>query len=437
MQLIVLGINYRSAPVEVRENFSFPEEKIRRVYVPILEELAISECVILSTCNRTEFYGVVDDLEEGRQQLEDTMQRMGTHPEISVKEHLFVKTGEEAISHLFEVASSLDSLVIGEGQIISQVKQAYSIARECGATGTVLNTLFNRAIHVGKRVRSETFISHHPVSVSSAAVDLARKTMGDLTGKAVMIIGAGQMAELAARHLVADGIGTIFVSNRSFDRARELAKQFKGRAIPYSGFLDIAVGADILITSTGAPHYILKAWDVAGLMADREGRPLLIIDIAVPRDVEPAVEEIPGVTLLNIDSLEEVVANNRKRREAEAKEGLLLIEEEVAELKERFRYLSYQPVLAELSDKADILRRWALKKALNKLSHLSEEDQKVIEQMSRLLTRKILRDPILRLRQAAECGRQEEKEMKIVLQEIFKLSEVGEENGEAKNHHRN
>lgn len=437
MQLVVLGINHRSAPVEVRENFSFSEEKIRRAYVHILEELSVRECVILSTCNRTEFYGIVEDMAEGQKQLADFMQRMGTDPSILVESHLFVKIGPEGISHLFEVASSLDSLVLGEGQIISQVKQAYALAKECGAVGTVLNTLFNRAIHIGKRVRSETLIAHSPVSISSAAVDLARKTMGDLTDKAVMIIGAGQMAELAAKHLVADGIGTIFVSNRSYDRARELAKQFKGRAVPYRGFLDIAVGADILIASTGAPHYIIKAWDVAGLMANREGKPLLIIDIAVPRDVEPDVGEIPGVTLLNIDSLEEVVADNRKRREEEAKEAQVIINEEVEDLRERFRYLSYQPVLAELSDKADVLRQWALKKAINKLPHLAEEDHRIIEQMSRILIRKLLRDPILRLRAAAKSGQEEEAEMKIVLQEIFNLSEMGEKNGKEKNRHRN
>ncbi len=428
MELVVLGINHRSAPVAVRENFSFSEDRIRRAYVHILEELEVSECVILSTCNRTEFYAVVDNSLQGREQLIDFMQRMGTDPLIPVKEHLFYKIGKEAIAHLFEVSSSLDSLILGEGQILSQVKQAYTVARESGATGTMLNTLFHRGIYIGKRVRTETQIAHNPVSVSSAAVDLARKMMGNLEGKTVMVIGAGQMAELAAKHLIADGIGTIFVSNRNFDRAKDLARQFKGRAIPFGGFMDIAVSTDILITSTGAPHYIVKSWDMARLMADREGKPLLNIDIAVPRDVEPDVGQIPGVKLLNIDNLEEVVADNRKKRESEAEEARGMIHEVVEELDERFKYFSYQPLLVELTGKADFIRQWALKKALSKLNHLPEEDQRVIEQMSRLMMRKILRDPILRLRQAAEDGFGEEAEMKNAMQELFNLTEASEEN---------
>ena len=192
--------------------------------------------------------------------------------------------------------------------------------------------------------------------------------------------------------------------------------------------MDIAVGTDILITSTGAPHYIVKSWDMARLMADREGKPLLIIDIAVPRDVEPDVGQIPGVKLLNIDNLEEVVADNRKKRESEAEEARGMIQEVVEELNERFKYFSYQPLLVELTGKADFIRQWALKKALSKLSHLPEEDQRVIEQMSRLMMRKILRDPILRLRQAAEDGSGEETEMKNAMQELFNLTEASEEN---------
>ena len=226
---------------------------------------------------------------------------------------------------------------------------------------------------------------------------MARQEMGDLTDKTVMIIGAGQMAELAAQHLVADGVGTVFVSNRNFDRARLLAKRFKGRAIPFSGFLDIAVAADIIITSTGAPHYIIKSWDVSRLMTDRAGKPLLILDIAVPRDVEPSVNEIAGVTLLNVDSLEAVVADNKKRRQKEAKAAYGMVEEAVEELTQRFRYLSYQPLLVELSDKADIMRRWMLKKTLTKLPNLGEDEERVLDQMTRILVRKILRDPILRL----------------------------------------
>ena len=432
MQLVVLGLNHQSATVGIRENFSFSEEKIRRSSVPILEEDWFSEWVILSTCNRTELYAVVEETQAGRKNLTQIFRQMGSDPTVEVDEVLFFHEGREAISHLFEVSASLDSLVLGEGQILSQVKQAYALARELGATGTILNTLFNRAIHVGKKVRTDTQIAHHTVSISSAAVDMARQEMGDLTDKTVMIIGAGQMAELAAQHLVADGVGTVFVSNRNFDRARLLAKRFKGRAIPFSGFLDIAVAADIIITSTGAPHYIIKSWDVSRLMTDRAGKPLLILDIAVPRDVEPSVNEIAGVTLLNVDSLEAVVADNKKRRQKEAKVAYGMVEEAVEELTQRFRYLSYQPLLVELSDKADIMRRWMLKKTLTKLPNLGEDEERVLDQMTRILVRKILRDPILRLHQAAADSKEEEREMKLALAELFKLTEAGENHGKEK-----
>ena len=325
---------------------------------------------------------------------------------------------------MFRVSSSLDSLVIGEGQILSQVKKAYSIARDVGTTSTVLNTMFHRAIAVGKKVRTETRIAFSAVSVSYAAVELAKSVFGDLSKSNVLLLGAGQMGELTARHLVENGVETVFVSNRKYDRAVSLAEKFHGIAVPFENFMKVAAKADIVITSTGAPHYIVRAWDVAHLMPKRNGQPIIFIDIAVPRDVEPEVAAIHGASLYNIDDLEAVVESNMRLREQEAELAEAIIDSELAELVDKFRYLSFRPTIALLADKAERVRQRELKRALAKLPDITPEQRKVMEGMSKMIVRKLLRDPMVRINEAA--GTDHEQFYIDAIGRLFKLDALGE-----------
>ncbi len=433
MQLIVLGLNHKTAPVDVRERFSIPEEKIRRGLRHIDEYDAMNEVVILSTCNRSEMYVVVEDADEDLPMLKQFLFDLAGNEE-DIDDYLFYYGGEECISHLFEVSSSLDSLVIGEGQILSQVKKAYAIAREEGTTSTVLNTLFHRAIATGKRVRTETRIAYNAVSVSYAAVELAKNIFGDLTQARVLLLGAGQMGELTAQHLVDKGVEKVYVANRSYERAAELADKFHGEPVVFEQAMKQAVGVDIIITSTGAPHYIVNTWETQQLMTKRKGRQIVFIDIAVPRDVEPEVADIKGVQLYNIDDLEAVVDENIKVREKEAEQARDIIEEEVYELVNKFRYLSFRPVMALLADKADRIRCREVKRAMAKLSDITPEQRKVMENMTKMIVRKLLREPMTKINGSA--GSANEQYYIDAMRNLFKLDTIREQSSEEKHHYR-
>lgn len=427
MLLAVLGLNHKTAPVAVRECYACPEEAVKQALRHLEAHEDMLECVVLSTCNRTEIYAVLeDDVDDPSAVMLEFLERLAAPSGQEVTaEHLFFYSGQACIRHLFRVAASIDSLVVGEGQILSQVKKAYAMAKDCSATSTVLNTLFNRAIAAGKKVRTETRIAFSAVSVSYAAVELARQLLGDLSSANVLILGAGEMSELTARHLVENGVRTVFVSNRNHQRAEELAEKFRGQAVPFERFMQWAATTDIIITSTGAPHYIVSAWDVAHIMPQRNGRPLIFIDIAVPRDVEPEVSAIAGVSLYNIDHLNAVVDSNRRDRLKEARKAEKILEAEAKELTERFRYLSYQPVLSRLKDKADSIRQREVKRAMAKLPDLSAEDRRTVENLSRMLVRKLLRDPVICTNEAAAAG--EEDFCVEALNRLFKLNELGVE----------
>lgn len=403
MQLVVLGVNFKTAPVAVRECYAFSEEQIKQTLLQWREGSGIIEAVILSTCNRTEVYALVDSAADAFPLLRRLLDELAGRSELAA-EHLVYLTGKDCIHHLLRVAASLDSLVVGEGQILSQVKKAYRLAKDIPMTGVVLNTLFNRAIAAGKAVRTQTRIAYSAVSVSYAAVQLAKQKLGSLSAASVLVLGAGEMSELTARHLAENGVKPIFVSNRCLERAVQLAEKVHGVAVPFSEFLHCAQQVDIIITSTGAPHYIVTAAEAARLMDLRGGKPVVFIDIAVPRDVDPAVETIAGAVLYNIDDLESVVESNLHGREQEAKLAETIIEAELADLLERFRYLSFRPTLVKLSEKAEQIRRRELKRALVKLPDISAEQKRVLENMSRMLVRKLLRDPIIHIHEAAANG---------------------------------
>ena len=301
----------------------------------------------------------------------------------------------------------MDSLIIGESQILSQVKEAYSIAKSAGATSTVLNTLFNKAIAVGKLVRTETRIAYNSVSISSAAVDLAAKKLGGLKNRSALIFGAGKMAQLTAQHLKARDIEKIFVANRHYSRAVEMAEKFNAQAVAWGNAMSAADNVDIIITSTGAPHYVVKTWQTQQLMTRRQGREIFFVDIAVPRDVDPDVAQISGVTLYNIDDLESVVESHIKFRQEEAKSARKIVDANVAAIMERFKYLKFRPLMANLSQHAENIRAREVRRIANKLPNLSDEEKKVVEHMTKMIVRKLLRMPMMRLN--ASVGTNDEK----------------------------
>jgi len=418
MQLLVLGLNHKTAPVNLRECFAFAQDKIYEALDKLKLEQQTPEAVIISTCNRTEIYAVAENAEEAIPYLQKFLLQMANST-VSTTEHFYCLIQDDAIRHLFRVASSLDSLVVGEGQILSQVKKAYSDAKEHGSTNVLLNKLFHSAIAVGKRVRTETRIAYNAVSVSYAAVELARKLLGQLTNSNIMILGAGKMSELTAKHLVANGAKSVFVTNRNYHNAVRLAQKFKGQAVPYEEYLHWAEQADIIITSTGAPHFIVHKRDVELLMGKRPSRTMIFIDIAVPRDVDPQVGEVPGTKVYNIDDLEQVVESNLRERGVEAEKAQVIIEEELAAFKEKMRYLSCRPTITGLMDKAELMRKRELKRAFTKMPDLTEEERRWMERMSKRIVRKVLRDPIMKIQEYA--GTESERKYTEAVQKLFKL----------------
>lgn len=406
MQLVVLGLNHKTVSVEIREKFAIPVDHINEGLNHLEDYDGINEAVVLSTCNRAEIYAVVDDGAKALPELKEFFLALSGNDEAK-DEYFYYYQDKECIHHLFMVASSLDSLVVGEGQILSQVKKAYAMAREARATSTILNTLFHRAITTGKRVRTETRIAFNAVSVSYAAVQLALKIFGTLEHSNALIFGAGQMAELTARNLLGKGINKIYVANRHFDKAETLAQSVGGQAVGFKEAFRKANDVDIVVTSTGAPHYVVKPWETQLFMSKRKGRALVIIDIAVPRDVDPDVADIKGVELYNIDDLEAVVEDNIKEREFEAVHAEQIIDEEVASILERFQYLSCQPVMAFLANKAEKIRRRELKRAMVKLPDISDDEARVIEHMSHMIVRKLLREPMTKLNNSAKTDKEQ------------------------------
>lgn len=426
MQLTVLGLNHKTAPVEVRERFNFDAEKIAHILEHLRSNDGIAEAMLLSTCNRTELYLVMDEPKEAIPFVKAMLKRLAG--EAYKTEYFYNLSGIHCVRHLFRVASSLDSLIIGEGQILSQIKNAYQIARKNEMTSTIFNTLMNKAIAVGKRVRTETRIAYSSVSVSSAAVDLAMHILGDLSTAQILVVGAGHMSELTARHLLDKGAKTICVSNRHLEKAQELAAKFHGTAIPYRELFAHAADADIIITSTGAPHYVLTVENLGPLLPQRHGRPLILIDIAVPRDVDPELANYEGVTVYNIDDLEGVVDINKTMRDKEAKTAEGIIEEEILALKERLRYYTMRPVMVQLHDKMNFLRQKVLKKAFIKMPNLTEDERHIIEIMSERLEHKFLREPMIAMNNAA--GTADEERYKKMITDLFLLDDSGKEFGD-------
>src|SRR5437764_9522510 len=353
--------------------------------------------MILSTCNRVEVVAQTTDDDTIREFLCDFHQI----PHDSVSKHLYSLRDVDAIRHVFRVAASLDSMMIGEPQILGQVKEAYRIATDAGTVGMHLSALMNRAFAVGKKIRTETGISQSAVSVSYAEVELARKIFGDLSGKTVMIIGASKMGELAAKHLRRAGVSSVLVTNRTFERAVELAKVFEGAAVPFEHFADHMAGADIVITSTGAPHFIIGKNLAEQVIHRRKNKPVFFIDIAVPRDVDPAVNEIDNAFVYDIDDLQQVIDANLKERFKEAMRAEQIVDSEVQAFCLKMQSREVVPTIVQLRDTIEKLRRDEIERNRRHLRDLSPEQQAAVDQITKSIVNKILHPPIEHLKQMA------------------------------------
>ncbi|MCA2970464.1 MAG: glutamyl-tRNA reductase [Acidobacteriaceae bacterium] len=401
MKLHVTGINHRTAPVEVRERVAFSDAALPDALRELRESAGFHEGLILSTCNRVEIAVATDDQVDAQRSLEEFLGRARHVESKKLRAHLYTYDDRDAIRHLFRVASSLDSMVLGEPQILGQLKQAYAVAKSSGAVGTYLDTVLTRAFSVAKRVRTETMIGQNAVSVSFAAVELAREIFGNLKDCRVLLVGAGKMSELAARHLHRSGVSRILVTNRTRSRAEEMAAIFSGTIIDYDAFAQSLPEVDIVITSSGAPHYLLTREQVQRAMGLRRGRPMFLIDIAVPRNIEPAVNQLENVFLYDIDDLGKVVDQNRKERESEAATGEAIIAEEVEKLVARLKTRAATPIIVELQEHLDHLRRAELQRMRAKLGALSPQQEEALEALTKGLMNKVAHGAISELRKAA------------------------------------
>ena len=400
MYIVVVGVNHRSAPVEVREVLSFSDRQVAEQLKVLTGMPPVTEALILSTCNRTEVYASVTDLGQGLAAVQEFLSRRSGVDLFRLRNHTYSHTLYEAIRHLFRVVCGLDSMLLGETQVLGQVRDAYRAAREAGTTGVVFNTLFQQALAVSKRVRTETGIDQRAVSVSYAAVEMAREHFGDLAGRTVLVVGAGKMSGLAARYLVENGVAGVIVSNRSHDRAVELARCCAGRAVRFDELYRYLAEADIVISCTAATHYVIHAGEMERVLAGRR-REMLLIDLAVPRDIEPAVGRLPGVTLFDIDDVKDVVDLNLEERRRRAVRAEAIVEEELNDFMRWHGSLFVVPTIAALKQRGEAIRASELQKALNRLGPLSEHDRKVVATLASTIVNRLLHEPVTRLKEYA------------------------------------
>jgi glutamyl-tRNA reductase len=399
--LVLIGINHTTAPIEVRERLAIPAGRLADATRTLVHQPGVREGIILSTCNRVELLTLQeDDSAPGGNLLSFLHEYFAVTPS-SLTPHLYEYREQEAIRHLFRVASSLDSMVVGEPQILGQVKESYTIAREVGAVNGSLDSLIQRAFTVAKKVRSETQIGSSSVSIASVAVDLARKIFGSLEGKTVLLVGAGKMSELAARHLMQQGAANILVANRTLERAERIAAQFNGQVIPFENLYDQAPRADIVITSTGAPQKLFGRSHGQHFLQSRRNRPMFFIDIAVPRDVDPRMNEVEGCFVYDIDDLQQVAAANMADRSREAAAAETIVSLEVEKYQQRVQSRGAVPAIVALQQNAEAIRESELARSAKRLASLTPEQREAVEALTRSLTAKLLHPQLTALRETA------------------------------------
>ncbi|HWJ43119.1 MAG TPA: glutamyl-tRNA reductase, partial [Solirubrobacterales bacterium] len=403
-ELLALGVSHKTAPLDLRERLSLTEGRAVSALAELTAAGGIHEAAAISTCNRTELYLIVSDPVEAESTALGVLTRQAEIRPTELLSHLYSLRGSEATRHLLQVTAGLDSMILGEAEIQGQVKRAYELAMVEGATGPVLNRLFRGALSAGGRAREETGISQTGVSIPSVAVELARRTLGDLSDRRVLVVGAGETAELVARALVARGVATVFVANRHYDRAIGLAQRFGGGAVRFDELPEQLGNADIVVSATNSPHHIVERDGLEAVMDQRPERPLLAIDLAVPRDIEPACREIAGVTVHDIDDVQQIVERNESGREAEARLAERILE---AELDRFERWLGLQevvPTIAALREHGDEVVRRVLAENEGRWENLSDGDRERLEKMAKAIASRLLHEPTLRIRNSACSG---------------------------------
>jgi glutamyl-tRNA reductase len=398
MRFQLIGVNHKTAPVEVRERLAIPESRLPEACKRLAEHPAVSEGMIVSTCNRVEF---IANMKNGTGDLREFLREYFETDLAQFETHLYEFREDEAIRHIFRVAASLDSMVVGEPQILGQVKEAYATARAVGAVRAQLDQLLTRAFAVAKRVRTETAVGSSSVSIASVAVELAKKIFGSLNGKSVYLVGAGKMSELAARHLLAHGAGSLFVANRTYDRAIRLAQKFNGQAIEFSRLYETCDRADIVITSTGSPHFIFRPEQGEKLMALRKNKPMFFIDIAVPRDVDPEMNKIDGIFVYDIDDLQQAVSSHVSDRKKEAEKAEAIVTDEVGKFHARLLTLDVVPTIVSLQDHLETIRQAEIDRVRGRLGAMTTDQELAVEALTRGIVYKIMHTPISTLKTAA------------------------------------
>jgi glutamyl-tRNA reductase len=428
MSIVLVGLNHKTAPVAVRERLAFTDEACAEGLRALVDGEIVNEGLIVSTCNRVEVVAATtgERMSEGKDRITEFLSRSRSVEQEDFSSHLYSHADDAAVRHIFRVASSLDSMVVGEPQVLGQVRRAYSLAVSAGTAGRVLNRLVHQAFRVAKRIRTETGIAASAVSISYMAVELGRKIFGNLKGRTVLLVGAGEMAELSARHLISAGATRVLVTNRTNETAQQLASQFGGEAVEFSRLSAHLAEADIVICSTGASEYVITPAIAREALELRRNRPAFFIDISVPRNIDPAVGEIPNLFIFEIDDLESVIASNIREREREAARAELIVESEVMQFQQALRTLDIGPTLGALRQKLQDIARNELIRQRQRLGELTPEQERAIEALLLATVNKISHPIIHRLKNSYDAG---EGEAVQTWRDIFGL-ETGNEGQE-------
>lgn len=419
MPLILVGLNHRTAPVEVRERLDVPEGRLAETTRALCGIEGIDGAAIVSTCNRVEIAVSTRD-EDVVQNLVDWLAQGATTTRTELEKHLYVLRHADVVKHLFRVASGLDSMILGEPQIGGQVKKAFLVAQELGTLDTILQQLFDNTMRVARKVRTDTGIGEHAVSVPYAAVELAKKIFGDLKGLQVLLLGAGEMGELTAEHLHEQEVRQVFVANRSHERALDLARRFDGQAVQYDALDEHLANCDIVIASTAAPHYVIEPWQVTKALDARRNRTLFLIDLSVPRNISPAVAKVDGAYLYNVDDLQQVADQNRELRQQKAVLAEEIVLREVEGFRRKLVAQDAVPTILELQQRLEAIRTAELEKCLRNVGPVTTEQRSAIEMFSTQLVNKILHYPILQLKDGSDEP-QERDALRRTIRKIFGL----------------
>ncbi len=402
MNTLVIGLNHKTADIDIREKLAFDGPKMKEGLLAIRDLPGIKESVIISTCNRVEIYLSAGNTEKAVASTKDFIARFHNIKKESLNDAFYIYHDLEAVRHIYRVASSLDSMVVGEPQILGQLKEAFDFSLKHKTTGILLNRLFKKAISVAKRIRTETRIAENAVSISFAAVELSKKIFTELTGKTFMLLGAGEMAELAAKHIINNGVTDILIANRTYQTGCDLAKEFSGRAVHFEHFLSELKNTDIIICSTGASDYVLTKSQMHKVMKERKNKSVFIIDISVPRNIDPEINHLDNVYLYSIDDLQGVVDTNVLERQKEAEKAEKIVEEEIETFSRWLSSLDSVPTVVALRKKADDIKAEEIEKLTNRLPHMGEKEKEAVEQTINSVINKLIHAPTIALKESSE-----------------------------------